>query len=299
MDRDQLAASLMVVETAASGRAGRGGARGSLAASLARPRSWGRTTRPQTTGRIVEAPRSRFGEGRLAVEVDQQASGSRRTGPPGSRPLTSCRLRPYRLTITMSRDTATLCADSSNVSPSDRTSAVISATPQRGGRPSVGVGTTGWVHRVRARSHHTIGGSGIAGGWETSTERRGRRPGLASQLPGRLTRSGSSNTRVARIRHFGGSRSETRPPNAHATRRQRTRSSRESHGSARLVEPPWRVEPLTYALRVLRSPVAECSPSTSVHIPVVTVHSHDHRRTSLEATKEATRRSSAAESASK
>ncbi len=57
-------------------------------------------------------------------------------------------------------------------------------------------------------------------------------------------------------------------------------------------------EPPNYALRVLRSPIAWCSPSNSVHVPVVTVHSHDHRRTALEATKEATQRSLPAEFAS-
>src|SRR6478672_8411534 len=53
-------------------------------------------------------------------------------------------------------------------------------------------------------------------------------------------------------------------------------------------EPPWGVEPQTYALRVRRTPPSPSSRSPSVHVKVFTVHRTGHRRTPLEATKEAT-----------
>ncbi len=42
-------------------------------------------------------------------------------------------------------------------------------------------------------------------------------------------------------------------------------------------EPPWGVEPQTYALREIRSPPSRCSPSTSAHVKVITVLSGRHR----------------------
>jgi hypothetical protein len=59
------------------------------------------------------------------------------------------------------------------------------------------------------------------------------------------------------------------------------------------VEPPWGVEPQTYALRVPNSSLSPCAPSPSVHVTMNTVHRARIRRTPLEATKEATQRSSA------
>src|SRR3954454_13382776 len=55
-----------------------------------------------------------------------------------------------------------------------------------------------------------------------------------------------------------------------------------------MVEPPWGVEPQTYALRVSSSSTAPCAPSPSAHVEKHTVHLEPHRRTPFEATKEAT-----------
>jgi hypothetical protein len=54
------------------------------------------------------------------------------------------------------------------------------------------------------------------------------------------------------------------------------------------LEPPWGVEPQTYALRVRRTPPSSCSTGPSVHVKVFTVLRIGQRRTPLEATKEAT-----------
>ncbi len=68
----------------------------------------------------------------------------------------------------------------------------------------------------------------------------------------------------------------------------RCRTADGSAAAAVEMEPPWGVEPQTYALRESRSPMAPCTPSASVHVEAVTVLIGEHDRTASRATNRAT-----------
>src|SRR4051812_21329619 len=53
------------------------------------------------------------------------------------------------------------------------------------------------------------------------------------------------------------------------------------------MEPPWGVEPQTYALRVRASSAHRCAPSPSAHVTKHTMLIESHGTTAFEATKEA------------
>ena len=62
----------------------------------------------------------------------------------------------------------------------------------------------------------------------------------------------------------------------------------EQHRNCATTEPPWGVEPQTYALRVRESSITLSTCGLSVHVKVVTVLIRGHYITLFEATKEAT-----------